>query len=645
MTVPSNQFAPSSNWLSRASVSLYLLIVMSGLVAFSVWRGTDTYYDLLNIKWYSGWSLITGNFDLAGIASTRITQPPINDGLQVLLNFPNIWWIPPATNALFHSLLVILVFISCRELLPPTSKWPAAIFASLSVVSPLVLMQMGTSSGHLYSALFLAGALHLLIRTEERASGAFAAGCLLGVALLFKSSTMALVPSLAVGAVIIVGSGSAAVALFAGIAVGYGAVAIPWSVLATLRAGRRLSQVGFPGVPTGAGVFAMVGLFATGLLGLAVWARRRGRRGTGRLERPDSWLFRVQLAGCLVLVPLTAAFVRREVRDVRFLISKPSEFLRRLFHTGDLAFGFETRDLEVGYFDTRVPLATALVLASLLPLLVVLSGGMRGRLRRETGIVIFCSLPVVVNVWSTGYTRYAVEVMPLIPVALIALGSMVSCESWLRKAVLLSLLVVLSGGMRGRLRRETGIVIFCSLPVVVNVWSTGYTRYAVEVMPLIPVALIALGSMVSCESWLRKAVLLFGAFVLLFPTLPNGRVSAGVPRFGQVEFTAPVYEPYLGSKDLQLISDLLPENSRILGVGSLISYVAPSLNRRDLTWSFERPSRSEIANLEGPLSLIYQPATSLLLQGYVDRGIVLGRCEVLRFDYANIGWCEASVAN
>lgn len=574
MTVLSNQFAAIANWLSRVSVSLYLLIVMSGLVAFSVWRGTDTYYDLLNIKWYSGWSLITGNFDLAGIASTRITQPPIHDGLQVLLNFPNIWWIPPATNALFHSLLVVLVFISCRELLPSTSKWPAAVFASLSVVSPLVLMQMGTSTGHLYSALFLAGSLLVLIRTEERPSGAFAAGCLLGVALLFKSSTMALMPSLAVGAVIIVGSGSAAVALFAGIAVGYGAVAIPWSVFATLRAGRRLSQVGFPGVPTGAGVLVVAGLFAIGLLGLAVWARSRGKRGSAQHGRLDSLFFRVQLAGCLVLVPVTAAFVRREAPDFRFLISEPSGFLRRLFHTGDLAFGFETRDLEVGYFDTRVPLATALVLASLLPLLVVLFGG-----------------------------------------------------------------------VRGRLRRETGIILFCSLPVVANVWSTGYTRYAVEVMPLIPVALIALGSMVSYESWLRKAVLLFGAFVLLFPTLPNGRLSAGIPRFGQVEFTAPVYEPYLGNADLQLLSDLLPENGRVLGVGSLISYVAPSLNRSDLTWSFERPSRSEIANLEGPLSLIYQPEASLLLQGYVDRGIVLGRCEVLRFDYANIGWCEASVAN
>lgn len=560
--------------ISRALIWFYLVLVMTTVVAISVSRGTDTYYDLLNIKWFSGWSLITGNFDLSGIASTRITQPPIHDGLQVLLNYPNMWWVPPTANALAHSLLVVLVFGSCRSLLPSMLNWPAAIFASLAVLSPLVLMQAGTSSGHLYAALFLAGALRVLITSDGRSSQAFLSGCLLGAALLMKSSTIALMPSLAVGAILMVGSGPAAVALLGGVAAGYGAIAIPWSTFATVRAGRPLSQVGFPGVPKGMGVLVVLGVLILVALGLSVWVR--GRRSTRSLRTGglSEAIFRVLLVAVLVLVPVTAFNIRRVAPDFRFLIEEPSQLLRRWVHTGDLVFGFETLDLEVGYFDTRMPVATLLVFASLAPL----------------ALVLFAS-------------------------------------------------------KNGRLRKNTGIVLFCALPMVVNVWSTGYSRYAVEVVPLIPVAVIALASMVPFDSWIRRATLLFGAFVLVFPILPNGRLSAGVPRFGQVEFTAPIYEPYLSNEERQFISDLLPEDAPVLGVGSLISYVAPSLNRRDLKWSFERPSRTEVAVLKEPLFLIYQPAEAMLLRGYVDRGIVLERCEVLRFDHSDIGWCRASTAD
>lgn len=570
----SQRSRPLGRALSKVACHTLLGVLIASFVAFSLLRGADTYYDLLNIKWYSGWSILHGNFDLGGIASTRVTQPPVHDVLQVLLNGPNIWWVPPLVNAVVHSLTTLVVASCCRALLPSANPWAAAVFGGLALASPLVLTQLGTSSGHLYSALALAGALRFLLAAQDDTPKVYFAGCLLALAVLAKSSTLALLPPLLIGAILITGSGSAALSIFSGLATVYGLVTLPWAAFATLGAGRPISHVWFPGVPR-PGLLPKAGQTYVVVLAVVVVVVgvRRLRRTFGDSaksldERLDRRVFWALLTMSLVATFVMSAVVRRTAVDFRFRLESWRELFGRATHTGDLAFGFQTLDLEVGYFDTRVPIASSLLVVAM---------------------VIF-----------------------------LARGS---AES----------------------RRISGVLIFCSLPVVLNIWSTGYTRYCIEVLPLLPVAIVAVSTHESTSEWVRRAVLGFGALVLLFPMLPNGRLSSGVPRLGQVEFVDAIYEPYLSDDEVEMISDLLPREGLVFGVGSLISYVAPRINRIDLDWSFERPSRQEVENLPNEFSIIYQPAESMALSKYVDRGILLERCEVLRFRYADVGWCSARV--
>ena len=571
----SQRSRPPGRALSKVACHTLLGVLIASFVAFSLLRGADTYYDLLNIKWYSGWSILHGNFDLGGIASTRVTQPPVHDVLQVLLNGPNIWWVPPLVNAVVHSLTTLVVASCCRALLPSANPWAAAVFGGLALASPLVLTQLGTSSGHLYSALALAGALRFLLAAQDETPKVYFAGCLLALAVLAKSSTLALLPPLLIGAILITGSGSAALSIFSGLATVYGLVTLPWVAFATLGAGRPISHVWFPGVPR-PGLLPKEGqtyvvVLAVVVVVVGVRRLRRTFEDPARSldERLDRRVFWTLLTMSLVATFVMSAVVRRTAIDYRFRVEAWSEFFDRATHTGDLRFGFGTLDLEVAYFDTRVPIASSLLVVAL---------------------VIFAT----------------------------------------RKSVASS--------------RISGIVIFCSLPIVLNIWSTGYTRYSTEVLPLLPVAIVAISSQENASEWIRRAVLSFGAFVLLFPLLPNGRYSSGVPRFAQVASPDAVYAPYLADEEVELISDLLPDKALVLGVGNLISYVAPRINRMDLEWSFAQPSRQEVEKLPGEFSVIYQPAESKLLTKWSDRGVSFERCEVLRFRNADVGWCSASVA-
>lgn len=564
------------SWLTRASgflsnhvsgVALCLFVV--GLTCYSVSRGADTSYDFLNVRWYMGWSLLNGNFDLGGVASTRSNQLPLVEVFQVLLHSPNIWWLPPLVNGLAHSSISLIVYSTCRQLLPMTDRWLAIFLAFLSLLSPLVLSIFGTSSGHFYAGLALAAALRLLVGSNQDSSKCFLAGLLVALALIAKASALALVPSLLISAALILGTAGRTLSVLNGLVTGYVALALPWAAFSLIKQGHPIDVLWFPGFPRLSFLPAERQAFAVGVT-LAVfiaisWSFRHFLKKQHR--RAEAILYPAIIVVLFAGLLISAHSIRKTAIDYRYQVKSVAEFLNRMLHTGDAKQGYQTLDLEIGYFDTRVPIAACL------------------------------------------------------------LGSVVISLSLRRSA---------DG------KRLSGIVAFCSLPIIMNIWSTGYTRYATEILPLIPVGIVALTMGGFCHRWVGRSVLIFSAFVLLFPILPNGRLSGGTPRHGQVA-TDSIFEPFLSNDEVKLISDLLPEDEFVFGSGTLISYVPARLNRTDLEWSFERVSRTNISGLPGSFSIIYRPSEAGLLDRFTSRGVELHRCEVLRFRNTSLGWCSASM--
>ena len=67
-----------SMWVLAGAYSVVLSV-------FALARGADNNFDLVNVKWYSGWTTLRSDFELRGLATSRMTYPPFNDAWQSLL--------------------------------------------------------------------------------------------------------------------------------------------------------------------------------------------------------------------------------------------------------------------------------------------------------------------------------------------------------------------------------------------------------------------------------------------------------------------------------------------------------------------------------------------------------------------------------
>ena len=266
-----------------------------------------------------------------------------------------------------------------------------------------------------------------------------------------------------------------------------------------------------------------------------------------------------------------ASFLRRAVPDYRWLIPDFAGLRDRLFHAGDLQFGYLTLDLESAYFDSSIPIA------------MVLLGG-------------------------------AILLLPLMPSR--------------------------DGGKQ--LQLALGVVIFISYPLLYNMWATGYTRYASQVVPLVGVAGLALFSLVHTRI-LRILGSLAVAAVLSLPMLLTNRVSAEVPRFGQVAYDEPIYEDFVSGEELVVLNNLLPNQATVLAIGTLNSYLIPQLGREDLEWWFWKPKRHEVATMSGNIIVMFSPGDSDRLPEYAEQGLLYDDCSVLRFRRTSVGVCIGSV--
>lgn len=132
----------------------YLIALGSFLVLVeAVRKGVDTYYDFLNIKWVMGWMMSNGDFNLKGIASTRKWAPPYLDMWNSVWASVGPWWLPNVIHGVAHLMVVPSVFVLARRVAPQLPNLIHQLVAVVSVSVPLVRMQIGTSTGHLYAAL------------------------------------------------------------------------------------------------------------------------------------------------------------------------------------------------------------------------------------------------------------------------------------------------------------------------------------------------------------------------------------------------------------------------------------------------------------------------------------------------------------
>jgi hypothetical protein len=122
------------------------------LSVFTLSRGADNNFDLINVKWYAGWTTLRSDFELRGLATSRMTYPPFNDAWQSLLAGVGVWWLPVLVWTLIHASSFPIALALTRRIAPDLPVVIRVVLSALTVATPLALMQLGTSFGHLAAA-------------------------------------------------------------------------------------------------------------------------------------------------------------------------------------------------------------------------------------------------------------------------------------------------------------------------------------------------------------------------------------------------------------------------------------------------------------------------------------------------------------
>jgi len=392
------------------------------LSVFTLSRGADNNFDLINVKWYAGWTTLRSDFELRGLATSRMTYPPFNDAWQSLLAGVGVWWLPVLVWTVIHASSFPIALALTRRIAPDLPVVIRVVLSALTVATPLALMQLGTSFGHLAAAPGVGLSLLLMLRARTMRGWALA-GAALSIMPLMKASALATVPVLLLGAVILASTLRAALGYLVGFFGSYLGIAVGWAAYVTLRTDSTI--VSTPGVPV-SGMPLILGTMVA--LGMAVATVLRSESIEARW---DSYALGVRteallLSGLRVLLLLAGLAQGRALQlqevDARFPVRTWQGFVDRLTHTGALIDGYRPLDLEVEYFDTSVPVASV-VLAALIILFVLQLARAQARFAasRSLGAGIFLLGPIFYAIWTTGYTRYAVQSIVWVPIGAVVL--------------------------------------------------------------------------------------------------------------------------------------------------------------------------------------------------------------------------------
>lgn len=539
------------------------------LSVFTLSRGADNNFDLINVKWYAGWTTLRSDFELRGLATSRMTYPPFNDAWQSLLAGVGVWWLPVLVWTVIHASSFPIALALTRRIAPDLPVVIRVVLSALTVATPLALMQLGTSFGHLAAAPGVGLSLLLMLRARDMRGWALA-GAALSIMPLMKASALATVPVLLLGAVILASTLRAALGYLVGFFGSYLGIAVGWAAYVTLRTDSTI--VSTPGVPV-SGMPLILGTMVA--LGMAVATVLRSESIEARW---DSYALGVRteallLSGLRVLLLLAGLAQGRALQlqevDARFPVRTWQGFVDRLTHTGALIDGYRPLDLEVEYFDTSVPVASV-VLAALIILFVL-------QLARAQA-------------------RFAAS-------------------------------------------RSLGAGIFLLGPIFYAIWTTGYTRYAVQSIVWVPIGAVVL--VAALRSVGRLPILVAGAVAvaLALPLLPGVSSAVPIERFAQPDGDRERLQP----DEATMLSSLLPENSTIYAFGEEISFAGAVINRPDLTWEFKEPPGDTLDELEQPLMTVYNPEDAELLEELRLNGLDTSDCVQLRFTASAFGVCRVYI--
>ena len=416
----------------RSSDLVLTLLLSLALAVFALSRGADNNFDLLNIKWYAGWTTLRGEFELVGLATSRMVYPPFNDTWQSLLAGVGLWWLPVLVWTLIHTMNFPIALALSRRIAPDVSAIIRVALSVLTVATPLVLMQIGTSFGHLAASLGIGLSLLLMLRARDL-RGWVLAGAVLSIMPLMKVSALATVPALLLGASILAPCLRAALGYVFGFLGAYLGVAVGWACYVTLKTNSTV--VSTPGFPVSGTPLILGSLLAVVAAALALM------RSSEIARRWDSWLpcGRVEvllLAGFRLTLLLGGIVQGRLLQlqevDARFPVRTWGGFFDRLTHTGALIDGYRPLDLEVEYFDTSVPVASVVLLAIVAMFLAQVSRpSARSSATRTVGAGIFVLGPVFYSIWTTGYIRYAVQSIVWVPMGALVLIVALRPVRWL----------------------------------------------------------------------------------------------------------------------------------------------------------------------------------------------------------------------
>lgn len=411
-------------------------VYAAALCIFSVSRGADNNFDLINVKWYLGWTSLRGEFELRGLATSRQNYPPFNDGLQALLAGVGVWWLPVVVWTLIHATSFPIALFLARRIAPDVSPILRVALSALTIATPLVLMQLGTSFGHLAAAPGIGLSLLLMLRARDLRGWVFA-GAALAIMPLMKASALATVPALLLGAAILAPTLRLALGYLAGFFGAYLGVAVAWATYVVIRTDSSI--ISTPGVPISGTPLIVGTLLAAGIAVASVirsdrieslWA---SWRVGGRIDLIALTVLRV----LLLLVGLARGrSLQLQIVDPRFPVLTWERFFERVTHTGSLIDGYRPLDLEVEYFDTSVPVATAILLTLLALGLAFASRAVsRGPGVRAFGAGVYLLSPILYAVWTTGYIRYAVQSIVWVPMGALVLVAVLREVRWLSSLV------------------------------------------------------------------------------------------------------------------------------------------------------------------------------------------------------------------
>lgn len=398
----------------------------------SVAVGPLSGFDLINLRWMSGWVMISGADGLYGSVASLLTRPWLSDGGVALLLAPGWWWLGPAALGAAHGFIVPLVHACIRSVAPHLGRTARTVLASTSISTPLVLMHVGRETGHLLAALFLGLSVRWFLSHPERG---LTIGLFLGFAPLLKVS--AVFSAVALGLAFLIGlRGLERVRLVVGssLALWFGAV-VP-SLLVAAKSG-EWSIIWVWGQPVSLIRAALVSLSL--VLG-TLWLRRvhrcgRQLGGLAMASRHHAVLF---VAGLSVLTWLG----RRSGRsDPRFNPPTLGDLGKQLFMSGNARVPTALSDWEVLYLDNS---RMVLVVFALVAVTLMLVRSNATLLSQRMELVALAIGGSVVFVQATmGYVRYASQSIALLPIAVACVVGLNHGRRLWREMMLLSVSAII----------------------------------------------------------------------------------------------------------------------------------------------------------------------------------------------------------